>query len=160
MANKSSFTAEEWSVLRSAPHVVGMAISSAGGGIFGAVKEAMSAAQILAQNAQSSSELIRSLCTAEETKAAEEELRQQLMADPITFPAKLKEMVTTSCSQAIAILNNKSAEDVAGYRELVTGVAEGVAKAAKEGGFLGIGGEVVSAGESTLLSAITTALKD
>lgn len=160
MADKNTFSAEEWSVLRSVPHVVGMAIAGAGGGIFGAVKEAMSAARVMAENAQSSSPLIRDICNTEEAKNAEEELRKTIMANVTSMtPDKLKGLAVDSAKQATGILKNKAADEVTAYSNFVLQVADGVSKAAKEGGFLGFGGQLVSAGESAVISAISDALK-
>lgn len=160
MADKTTFSTEEWSVLRSVPHVVGMAIAGAGGGIFGAVKEAMSAARVMAENAQSSSPLIRDICNSEEAKNAEEELRKTIMGNVANMtPDKLKSMAVDSAKQATSILKSKATDEVAAYSSFVLQVADGVAKAAKEGGFLGFGGQLVSAGESAVMSAISDALK-
>ncbi len=160
MANKSSFSVEEWSVLRNVPHIVGMAIAGAGGGIFGAVKEAMSAASVMAENAQSSSELLRNLCTGEEAKAAEADLRKQVFANMSSMsPEKLKEMAVDYTSKAVGILSSKASSETDAYRGFVMSVADHVSKAAKEGGFLGFGGEVVSAGETAVIGAIEAALR-
>lgn len=160
MADKSTFSAEEWSVLRSVPHIVGMAIAGAGGGIFGAVKEAMSAARIVAENSQSPSPLIHDICNVEEAKEAEEALRKTIMADVSNMTSeKLKAMAVDSTQQATAILKSKATDELAAYRDLILQVADGVAKAAKEGGFFGFGGELVSPGESAVISAISAVLQ-
>ena len=51
-----------------------------------------------------------------------------------------------------------STEEAAEYKAWAMSVAENVAKAAKEGGFLGFGGEQVSAGEKTLFAELASTL--
>ena len=50
--------------------------------------------------------------------------------------------------EAIAAVRGKAATDLAAYQGFVKALGERVANAAKEGGFLGIGGERVSEGET------------
>lgn len=161
MADKSTFTAAEWATLRQAPHLVGMAVAGSGGGVFGAIKEAMSAAKVMAENGANPSELIRSICNAEEAKEAEEALRKQIMDNVTSMtPDKLKAMAVDSVVQSVNILRNKAPNETTAYSDFVLQVADGVAKAAKEGGFLGFGGELVSAGEMAIISAVSAALKE
>ena len=52
-----------------------------------------------------------------------------------------------------------SAEDAGAYKAMLLGVADRVARAAKEGGFLGIGGRQVSDSEAEALETIKAALQ-
>ena len=59
----------------------------------------------------------------------------------------------------MALLEQKaSAEEVDAYKGFVRAVADAVAHAHKEGGFLGVGGKEVSAEEQTALDEIEAAL--
>ena len=158
MSNKTTFTPEEWSVISGAPHTVAMAIASAGGGVMGAMKEAFSAAQIMAGSMNSSNELIRSICKTEEIKAAEKALRDMVMADPTRAGETLKTNASGQVKQAMALIAKKSAADSDAYRTFITQIADAVAQAAKEGGFLGFGGERVSAGETDILNSLKAAM--
>lgn len=160
MADKNTFTTEEWATLRQVPHIVGMAIAGSGGGVVGAVKEALSAARTMAENAQNASGVIRDICNPEEAKAAEENLRKLVMDNVTTMtPDKLKQMAVDSASKATTILKEKAGSEVEAYGDFVLNVADSVSKAAKEGGFLGFGGELVSAGETAVISSVSAALK-
>jgi hypothetical protein len=50
-------------------------------------------------------------------------------------------------------------EEAAAFREMLMNVADSAANAAKEGGFLGIGGERVSAEEKSFLDEVKSVLK-
>lgn len=62
-------------------------------------------------------------------------------------------------SAAKAAVASQSATEAAAFSDLVNRVAENVANASKEGGFLGIGGKTVSDAEAAALAAIKSALK-
>lgn len=160
MATGLSFAAEEWAVIRSAPQVVSMAIAGAGGGILGAIKETMAGGQAMLENAQSRSPLVQKLCSAEEIQAAQEDLQKLVMSDPSNgTPEKLKALAVQLCTQAATILSQKASSELGDYQKLILSVAETVAKAAKEGGFFGFGGELVSEGEQQVIAAVQTALQ-
>jgi hypothetical protein len=60
---------------------------------------------------------------------------------------------------AVGIVAAKgSPEELATYKQLMVQAAQNVANAAKEGGFMGIGGVVVSDAEKQALGEITAAL--
>jgi hypothetical protein len=59
---------------------------------------------------------------------------------------------------SIAAVQARSPGEAAAYRSMIMNVADAAAKASKEGGFLGIGGTLVSEGEQKALDAIKAAL--
>ncbi len=74
-------------------------------------------------------------------------------------PDEIRDIAVAKCGQVGELLATKSnAAEASQYKHWVISVGERVANAAKEGGFLGIGGERVSAEERTVIEAITTAL--
>ncbi|MFC6592267.1 hypothetical protein ACFP81_09840 [Deinococcus lacus] len=57
--------------------------------------------------------------------------------------------------QALWLVDSKlSSEDAQAYRQMLSAVAERVAQAAKEGGFMGFGGEQVSAQEKVVIEQL------
>jgi hypothetical protein len=59
----------------------------------------------------------------------------------------------------IPVLEAKaSVAETVSYKHWVLGIADRVARAAKEGGFLGIGGERISSDEKAAIAAIREAL--
>ncbi len=74
-------------------------------------------------------------------------------------PTELSDVTATKCEQVAELLTSKSTEiEARQYKEWAMAVGQKVAEAAKEGGFLGIGGERVSAEEKRTLAKLTKAL--
>jgi len=72
---------------------------------------------------------------------------------------KLREQLLADSKEVARILEEKaSPEEAREYKEWAMEIAEKVAYAAKEGGFLGIGGTRVSEGEKEAFAQIATAL--
>ncbi len=161
MATKVDFSNEEWELLREAPHSVAIAVAVAGAsGIFGSLKEAMATAGAMVEALQGENTLLRELCTREEIKAAQGGLRSGIkMTDIETLREHLKADAVQKAEAATSLLDQKGfAEDSSAYRAFLMATGDRVAKAAKEGGFLGFGGERVSENERAVLAALGAAL--
>jgi hypothetical protein len=164
VADKSSFSPEEWSVIREAPHLVALAISAAGAsGMMGTLKEAVSGSSVIIEGTKSENALLRALCAKDEVKGASEAIRSQLKdlsgADLPAVKSKVKDLAITRVKAAVALLKAKGGPgDAATYRDLIEDVAQRVSEAAKEGGFLGFGGERVSKEEKQMLESLEAVL--
>jgi hypothetical protein len=79
--------------------------------------------------------------------------------DVLAKDAPSNDDILKSISAAKAAVVVQSPADAAAYSDMILKVTEGVANAAKEGGFLGIGGKTVSDAEAAAISAIKAALK-
>jgi len=165
MTDKARFTSEEWNTLRDAPHLLSMAVASSGAsGVIGTVKEAFSSSASLVAAMKSDSPLLRAICAKEELQAAQQDLRTSLgeLKDAGDFAAvrdKLASLSLERVREAQQILTRKGDPgDAQLYADHLKGLAKRVAEAAKEGGFLGFGGERVSAGERDLLAKLDGAL--
>lgn len=157
MTAKTAFTADEWATLRNTPGLVAAAAMLAGNsGLFGSFKESFATAQAMFQGLSSSNELIKSISQREEISVAQEFVRSQVsFADAKNADSKFSGLATAGATGALSILRNKGTpDDVAGYKAWLTDIADKISKSAKEGGFLGFGGELVSAGEQTFLTAL------
>jgi hypothetical protein len=163
MATKSDFTPQEWEILRDAPHLVMLSVATAGGsGPFGSLKEAFAPAGAIIEATKGSNQLLREICDRTELKAAQQALRSSLKVsgDAKSVRDQLQWAATDKAAEANAILKRKGAEeDLDAYRQLLVDIADRTAKAAKEGGFLGFGGEWVSEGERAVISRISQALE-
>jgi hypothetical protein len=157
---KESFTPEEWSAVTSAPQTVATAVMMAGfSGLGGTTKEALSFASSLAQGANSSSPLIREIAARDEIEAAQNGLRAKTSGlDPKQFKQQLNTMAVDESKQAVDIVNRHASAEVAAYKQWLMDIAQNVANSAKEGGFLGFGGERVSEGERQTLTLLSEAL--
>jgi hypothetical protein len=162
MATKIDYTAQEWEVLRDAPHFVALAVATAGAsGPFGSMKEAYAPAMAIVEASKSGNELLRAVCDRAELKAAQQAVRASFTANDMkTLREELQSLAEQKARAATTILQDKgSPADADTYRTFLVDIAERTAKAAKEGGFLGIGGEWVSEGERAVLSRISHAVK-
>ena len=160
MSLKESFTPDEWSVVTAAPQTVATAVMMAGfSGLGGTAKEAFALAGSLAQGANSSSPLIREISTREETLAAQNALRTKTSSlDPNQFKQQLNTLAVDESKRSVEIIEKRAASEVEPYKQWLMEIAERIANAAKEGGFLGFGGERVSEGERQTLSLLSEAL--
>ena len=158
MATKTDFSATEWETLREAPHAVVLAVAAAGGsGIFGSIKEAIAPAGTIVEALKGDNQLLRQISDREEIKAAIESLKDLAKAggDFKSIQAAFRNAAIEKSRAAIDLLQQKgSPEDVAAFREFLSTLGEKVANAAKEGAFLGFGGERVSAEERALLAEL------
>jgi hypothetical protein len=163
MAKKESFSAEEWNLIRVAPILVmtGVAASDPGG-LIGAFQESFSGVNSMmgAFKESSSLELMGALL-AEKTMPTMPDKKQMLgEGSAEQQSANFKNAVMGYVKQALALVKSKGTpEEAAAYGKMMAGVAEKVAKAAKEGTFFGFGGERVSAGEKAFLDELNGVLQ-
>ncbi len=161
MLSKNSFREAEWSALRDTPHLVGAAVMMAGSSGLGTLKESFALAQSVLGGQSSGVVLIRDLSNTLEAQAAQGAIRQMVSQVPPGKAAdELRRLSLERTRSSMALIASKGAPDEASaFRDWIWAIAEGVAKAAKEGGFLGFGGTEVSAGEQAYLSELKTALE-
>ncbi len=160
MTAKSAFAPEEWNALRNTPNLVAAAMMLAGNsGLFGSFKESFATAQGLLQGLSNDNELIKALSQREEISAAQEFVRGQIsFSEARQAPAKFSNLATTSVASSLGILRAKGTpDDVVAYKKWLVDVAGKISQAAKESGFLGFGGELVSDGEEAFMTALTNA---
>ena len=162
MANKASFTPEEWVLLLESPMMAGMAVSAAEpSGLFGMLKESFATGKLLVQakSDATANELVKAVAadyeTAEGRKAASEGLKAKLGGGQ---PGDIKAKALDALRQVTALLAAKAPGDAAAYKAWLAHISQNVAEAAKEGGFLGFGGVQVSDAEKATLAEISAAL--
>ncbi len=157
---RSDFGPEEWSLLRDTPHLVAAAVASAGrSGLLGTLKEAMVACQQAYAGQQGTSVLVQELSAAEEIKAGQAAIRELVpLSSASSAPDKLRQAAVERFQSAQQLLAVKQATaELQDYRTWVMDIAKAVAEAAKEGDFLGIGGQRVSDGEAAVLAELERA---
>ena len=160
MPSKEKFTPEEWAALRNVPHLVVLATATAGrSGIFGTIGEMMTAGKAVFEATSHANELIREIAGKDEAKAAQDDVRGEIKtAEPKEIPTWLREQALAKARQSQAILNLKSAEDRTAFAAWLRDLGKRVSEASREGGFLGFGGELVSAEEKAFLAELDNAL--
>ena len=162
MANKASFTPEEWTKVLESVAVTGMAVTAAEpSGLFGMLKEALAggAALAAAKADPNANELVKAAIgdfeTAEGRAAVQETLNARFAG---AKPADIVPRSLETLRQASAILDTKAPADAPAFKAWLNSIASKVAEASKEGGFLGFGGVQVSDAEKATLAEIATAL--
>jgi hypothetical protein len=162
MATKSDFTSQEWESLRDAPYLVMLSVATAGSsGPFGSIKEAFAPADAIIEAAKGKNELLRQICDREEQKAALQSIRDSIKVtgNAQAVHSEVQSAAADTAAGANAILKHKgSIEDLNAFRRLLVDIAHRTTKAAKEGGFLGFGGEWISEVEHTTIRRISKAL--
>ncbi|MEO1060142.1 MAG: hypothetical protein AAFZ07_01900 [Actinomycetota bacterium] len=159
MTYKDAFGTEDWQRVRSSPWVVAIAIVAAdrsGIAATGRELEALRRAVAETDAHGSPNDLIRAVAddvTADRTAGE---------ADPVGMLKGADSLVDAAlehCRSVVAILDGVAEPtEAADYCAWLLGLAEQVAAASKEGGFLGIGGTQVSAAEQATLDALAVAL--
>ena len=162
MATKTDFSSTDWEVLRDAPHLVILAVAAAGGsGIFGSIAEAIAPSGTIIEVLKGDNQLLKDICEKEEMKASIESIKSLAKAsgDFASIQAALRKEATGKSRAALDLLQQKgSPEDIVAYRDFLTKLGDKVANAAKEGAFLGFGGERVSEHERSLLAELALAV--
>jgi hypothetical protein len=74
-------------------------------------------------------------------------------------PAEIKVKSIDTLRQVAEVVDTKAPEDATAFKTWLLQISQHVAEAAKEGGFLGIGGVAVSEAEKATLAEISNALK-
>lgn len=160
MATRIDFTENEWAAVVDAPQMAGIAVMVAGAsGMIGSIKEAAAAAQTVFAGTTHTNELIRLISSKEEMKAAQERVRAAMGNFGDKSPTVwMEEQTISTLQRACAILRAKAPSELATYNEWILTIADKVANAAKEGGFLGFGGVRVSESEQKMIASLKSAM--
>jgi len=151
MTSRADFTDEEWARLGRAPLLAGLAISlSDPGGPIEAAKESGAALKTVLE--RSFGEFVQSVA---DDVAAKAKRRENPLAGFAPDRRRAGEEILDELRSVYALLIEKAApEDVDDFREWIRMASQRAALAAKEGGFLGIGGERVSDREQQMLETL------
>ena len=159
MATKADFTADEWNQIQRAPFMAGLAVVAASpSGPFGVVKELFAVGKMLGavKSQGTSNDLIKALVADIEAGAKDLSAPAELKGKT---PEQVKSYAIESLRQVAALIDKKTKPDEAqGFKQWLVSVAQKVAEAAKEGGFLGFGGTRVSEEEAATIKELSTIL--
>lgn len=151
MTSKAAFNAEEWPVIVNAPYLTAMLVMAASRG--GRMRETLAIAQAYASARQH----------------YRDELLQQILTTPPSFdpttpagnPDEFHQEALATLRRALSILTQHATEDeINPYKRFVYFVAETVAQAHREGGFLGVRGKQMSDPEQERLDEIAGILDE
>ncbi|MBZ9753367.1 hypothetical protein K7W42_21260 [Deinococcus sp. HMF7604] len=154
MSIKDNFSSEEWTTVMNGPGRAGAAVVAASpSGITGLLAEGRALAQAVRAglSAPGRTPLLEAMAADLLGPAPERTARPE----PATSMDDARDQSLQGVRQAAWLVSAKtSPEDAAAYRHLLLKVADEVANAAKEGGFLGIGGEQVNDRERAVLDEL------
>ena len=163
MVDKSSFTPDEWKLLLESMMAASIAITAAEpSGLWGLLKESFAGGSELAKaktNPQTDAlikAVVEDFGTSEGRTITRDDLNAKLKGRK---PAEIKEKCVDILRQAAAVVDAKAPGDAAAFKGWLRQISQHVAEAAKEGGFLGIGGVAVSEAEKATLAEISSAVK-
>lgn len=163
MADKSTFTADEWKTLLESVMAPGLAVTAAEpSGLWGLLQESFASGYMLAKTKMDtgSNPLIKAVvddfATSEGRTVARDGLKQSLSGKT---PAEVRAACIDILEKAGGILNSKAPGDAAAFKNWLHQISQNVAEASTEGGFLGMGGVAVSDAEKATMAAISSALK-
>ena len=153
MTSKQDFTDEEWTRIRRAPLVAGVAISLADpGGPIEMAKETMATLRS-ATLPPSQEELLAAVAL--DLQAATQH-KQNPLGD---FKPRAGQQVLEELKAVNELVTAKATpEEGQAFRRWLLVAAQAAADAGKEGGFMGFGGEQVSAGEQRMLDQVRATL--
>ena len=160
MTSKTDFTDEEWTRIKRAPFVAGMAISLADpGGPIEAVKESSATLKSVLAAAKSADrgDMVQQIAAdvTEDARAHHNPLSGFKPAKGATAGVEILDEL-----RAVGrIVSEKTTpEDTEAFRSWILDTAQAAADAAKEGGFMGFHAERVSEGEKRMLDSVREAL--
>jgi hypothetical protein len=159
MTSKADFTDDEWTRLKRAPFVAGLAISLADpGGPIEAVKETSATLKtVRAAESGGHGELVDAL--AREIMEDAGHRKNPLGGFKPSKGANAGVEILGELGEVNRIVSGKAApDDAAAMREWLLEAAQEAANAAKEGGFMGFRAERVSEGEQRMLDSLKEAL--
>jgi hypothetical protein len=145
MTTKASFNAEDWALITTAPALAGLLVASSEPG--GNLRESVALSRAYAEaRGRQPGELLEDILTTAPSLDA---------ANRPKTPEDIRRVGLDQLRHAIRTLDRVAEDDeLVEYKRFVYTLAEEVAQAHKEGGFLGIGGKPVSENEQQALDAI------
>ena len=150
MTSKAEFNAEEWATVVQAPLLAAMQVVAAERG--GTIRESLAVGRAYAEARR---------------HQGESALLDEIVATPPALDANrlreggtdIKSHASGRLAEAVRLVDGKATpEEAQAYKDFVLTVAEAVANANREGGFVGIGGKPVSDKEQAALDEIRATL--
>jgi hypothetical protein len=155
MSTKADYTREEWELLLKAPMMAAIAIVAASpSGPIGVLKEMFAVGKGYLAGAEGTSNALIAAVVADVQAGS----RPSMPAERPKDPAAVKAQALGASRAVAALLGRKAPGEAEGFKRWVLATAQKAAEAAKEGGFLGMGGVQVSDAEKAALAEVAGAL--
>ena len=155
MSVKDNFTADEWlKVMTGAGRAGAAVVAASPSGITGLVAEAQAIASSIRESISGTPRTPLMEAMAAELMGTPPDPKT-LQGDSARNMEDVKAQSIEGVRQAVWLVSSKaSPEDAAAYRQMLLRVVDNTASAAKEGGFMGIGGEQVNDKERAVLDEL------
>lgn len=163
MLTKDKLTAMQWQAVRNTPHHVIIAVSAAGGSPFDEMLERAAGLQGIVDAGNSTHPLLSEIAAAPQIMTAQDDIRRwyYTLEEPHRTAQSLQDKALDTARHALdALGTHGTADDIAHYGEFVLSLANRVARAAREGDFMGIGGELVSAQERRFIERLDQLIRE
>ena len=156
MSTQTDYSADEWKAISGAPVAAGLFITlSDASGAVGIAEEAMAVGKAIQQSEHGDApEIVKSLAESVKTGGG----RLELPDVPTGDRAQTKDAVIAVIRKAVEAVERKSPSEVEAFKAWLASIAAKVSQASKEGGFVGIGGTVVSSEEQKALTKLADVL--
>ena len=157
MLTREKLTIVQWQAVRNTPHHVVIAVSAAGGSPFDEMLERSAGLQAVVDAMHSTHPLLQEIAGSVQIMQAQQEVREWFysLQEPDRSPRSLQQKALESMRLALHAIDSRGGrEDRLHYGEFVLSTATRVARAAREGDFLGVGGELVSRGEQAFIQEL------
>jgi hypothetical protein len=155
VSTKADYTREEWELLLTAPMMAAMAVVAASpSGPIGVLKELFAVGKGFLTEAEGTANPLVAAVVADVKAGSRPSMPAERPRDLAAVTAQ-----ALAASRAVAtLLGQKAPGEAEGFKRWVLATARHAAKAASEGGFLGIGGVQVSDAEKAALADVAAAL--
>jgi len=154
---RDKLTIVQWQAVRNTPHHVIIAVSAAGGSAFDEMLERAAGLKGIVDASHSSHPLVSEIGGGTHILQAQDDVRKwyYTLDEGHRTPDRLQEKALETAKHALEALGTHgSAEDLMHYGEFVLSLATRVARAAREGDIMGIGGELVSEKERRFIERL------
>ena len=157
MADKASFTPEEWILLLESPMMAGMAVSAAEpSGLFGMLKESFATGKLLvaAKTDAAANALVKAVAADFETAEGRNAAQRRAQGQARRRPARRHQGQGAGrrCGRWRLCSPPRHPRTPQPFKAWLAQISQNVAEAASEGGFLGFGGVQVSDAEKATLA--------
>ena len=163
MLTRDKLTVVQWHAVRNTPHHIVIAVSAAGGSVFDEMLERNAGLQGIVDGMHSTHPLVRDIAASAHIMAAQEDVRAwyYTLEETQRTAAVLQEKAVETLQQALDVLSTQGGtDDVLPYGEFVLALANRVARAAREGDLMGIGGQLVSEKERRFIDRLDQLIQE
>ena len=157
MLTRDKLTIVQWRAVRNTPHHVIVAVSATGGSPFDEMLERAAGLQGIVDAMHSTHPLVREIAGSVHIMQAQDEIRSwyYTLEEIHRTPESLQDKALESMHHALDVLGTHGGpEDLLHYADFVVSTANRVARAAREGDLLGVGGELISRREREFIERL------